>query len=170
MPPEVWEDAEYRPIEEVMELATSVPGTAYATDGEVVTTQSWVALDIHLKTYILIAETVNLELCRELERSNLHFCVEQVSVSSDVQVFCLAEPCHVRDNASCKHIMVEIEDGPVFDQKLPCKLELSHLSIKASSGDELDDEPSMRSPLLLFRRSRGRRRCPHSLVEDSERN
>lgn len=58
-----WEDAKFRPMEEVMELATSVRCTAYATDAEATMSVDQPSIfSLRSQTHIFIAETKNLKV------------------------------------------------------------------------------------------------------------
>lgn len=144
---------------------TSTCGIGYATDAEMNSIQSQVSLKIRSKSKVFIAETIRLRPCRVPGSTKLRSCVELINVRSEEQVFCVMMPCSVSDRVKCKHIAMEIEDGPAFSNPLPRQIDLTPLEhIQSSSEDEvLDRSSSPSGTIWLFLRCRGgRRACAHT--------
>lgn len=170
LPDDQWEVVKNGPIEEAIEMATSNCCTANITDAEMMTTHSWVSLELRPKSDIFIAATVSLEACRNQESEKFLFCIERITATTESQVFSIVVPCSVRGRLNCKHITIEVEDGPAFSQELPFRVELDSLEhVSSSSDDELDDVLSSRNGMLaLFARCRRRFGCLHTVVEHED--
>ncbi|VUC21030.1 unnamed protein product [Clonostachys rosea] len=161
-----WEGAKSRPIEEVMKLATSAACTAYATDAERISDQSWVSLDFGSGSEIVVAQNILLNSCRTQGSPKLKFCVERIIVLDREQVFYVMLPCWATGGQACDHITMEIEDGQGFPMPLTFRMKLAYLkNISSSHEDELVIG-SQNSTLFLFPRcDGGNRRCFHTVAE-----
>ncbi|OAQ71305.1 hypothetical protein VFPPC_03626 [Pochonia chlamydosporia 170] len=168
LPDDQWEVVKNGPIEGAIEMATSNCCTANITDAEMMTTHSWVSLELRPKSDIFIAATVSLEACRNQESEKFLFCIERITATTEGQVFSIVVPCSVRGRLNCKHITIEVEDGPAFSQELPFRVELDSIEhVSSSSDDELDDVLSSRNGMLaLFARCRFG--CLHTVVEHED--
>ncbi|KAJ4864062.1 hypothetical protein T069G_00592 [Trichoderma breve] len=120
-----WQYLQFRPIEELMDAITSADCTVYPTDAETNTSidhASEIQLQFRPRSYVFIAETVELRFCKGKKSSTLSFCVDRISVTDTTQGFCVVQPCSVLGNAQCKHVTIDIQ--AINIDILPFQIEL----------------------------------------------
>lgn len=172
MSDEEWDAATQLPTEEFMGFLTSAYCSTYPSDVEMMTDDSPITIDFQLQTSVFVAETVNLASCRDSDSESLKFCVYRVSVTNDGQTLCVIEPCSTpHGRPACKHVTVEVTDGPVFLSQLPYGIRLASINCRDSYGDDQDHSSGQQSTALLsFAACRRQRRCRHTVVDDAVNN
>ena len=169
-----WDHTQYRPLEELTSgFVTPAPLTPYASDSgaetETETGTETVEVDIRLPTYVLVAERMNLSLCKNGEAAKLNVCVSTASVEG---VFCIVEPCSAERKKKCKHITLELEDGPGFAEPTPSKIELANLRVLDEAAGNVSSSGPSTSPSSVLRSNRQclRDSCYHTKVFDTQIN
>lgn len=163
--------AQHRPLEELMSgFVTSAPITSYPSDAETATDEPpAVTIDIRLPTYVFVAENVSLAACRDEEGAKLSVCVADAWVEG---VFCIIEPCSAVLKGKCKHITLELEDGPGFAESPPCKIELDGVRFLDETPGDVSSSGQSTTPssVLSSNRQCTRGPCYHTKLLDAQHN
>ena len=173
MSEEEWDHVQYRPLEELVSgFVTSSPITPYPSDAETVTDEPpVVAIDIRLPTYVLVTQSVRLRSCKDREAAKLNVCVDWASVE---RVFCIVEPCSAERKHKCKHLTLELEDGPGFAESPPCRIELDNLHFLDEGAGHVSSSGKSTSPSWVLPSNRQcpsfRGPCHHTKFFDAQHN
>ncbi|KAH6636910.1 hypothetical protein F5144DRAFT_200402 [Chaetomium tenue] len=163
--------AQHRPLEELMSgFVTSAPITSYPSDAETATDEPpAVTINIRPPTYVLVAENVSLASCRDGEGAKLSVCIADAWVEG---VFCIVEPCSAELKDKCRHITLELEDGPGFAESPPCKIGLDGMRFldEAAGNVSSSGQSAPPSSVLPSTRQCFRGPCYHTKLLDAQHN